>query len=246
MATEPNFLTTGLLAHVETVRRTVFRLVIVLVLATLAAYPFAEHLLHFAKQPLGSSLVIYAPLEGFLGYIKVSIAAGVLLTSPLFLYEVKRFLQTVCRLRPRSALAATGATAGLFLLGVGFCYLVILPVTLNFLLSYGGENIASGISVSKYLSLTLGLSCACGVIFELPLITTILHRLDLVSIAFLANNRRYAVLLSAVATAILTPTPDAYTMTMLLVPLLALYEISILVLRLAEYRERKRGVRDTA
>jgi sec-independent protein translocase protein TatC len=67
-----------------------------------------------------------------------------------------------------------------------------------------------------------------------------------VSIAFLSNNRRYAVLLSAVATAILTPTPDAYTMTMLLVPLLGLYEISILVLRLAEYRAHKREARDTA
>jgi sec-independent protein translocase protein TatC len=246
MATEPNLLTTGLLAHVESVRRIVLRLVIVLVLATLAAYPFAEYLLRFAKQPLDASLVIYAPLEGFLGFIKVSIAAGVLLTSPLFLYEIKRFLQIVCRLRPRSALAATGVTAGLFLIGVSFCYLVILPVTLNFLLSYGGDRIAPGVSVSKYLSLTLGLTFTCGVIFELPLVTTVLHRLGLVSIAFLSDNRRYAVLLSAIATAILTPTPDAYTMTMLLVPLLGLYEISILVLRLAEYRESKRGVRDAA
>jgi sec-independent protein translocase protein TatC len=124
--------------------------------------------------------------------------------------------------------------------------LVILPVTLNFLLSYGGDRIAPGVSVSKYLSLTLGLTFTCGVIFELPLVTTVLHRLGLVSIAFLSDNRRYAVLLSAIATAILTPTPDAYTMTMLLVPLLGLYEISILVLRLAEYRESKRGVRDAA
>jgi sec-independent protein translocase protein TatC len=74
----------------------------------------------------------------------------------------------------------------------------------------------------------------------------ILHRLDFVSIAFLSDNRRYAVLLSAIATAILTPTPDAYTMTMLLVPLLGLYEISIWVLRLTEYRERKRDARNTA
>ena len=241
MAAEPNILTDGLFAHIETVRRTVFRLAIVLVLGTLAAYPFAEHLLHWVKQPLGAKLVIYAPLEGFLGHIKVSIATGVLLISPLLLYDIKRLLQTVCRLPARTALAATGTTAGLFLVGVSFCYFVILPVTLNFLLSYGGDNIAPGISVSKYLSLTLGLSLACGVIFELPLVTTLLHRMGLVSIAFLAGNRRYAVLLSAVATAILTPTPDAYTMTLLLVPLLGLYEISILVLRFIEYREAQRN-----
>ena len=244
MAAEPNILTEGLFAQVETVRRTVFRLVIVLVLGTLAAYPFAGYLLQFVKQPLGAKLVIYAPLEGFLGYLKVAVAAGVLLTAPLFLYEVKRLLQTVCRLPRRTALTATGMTAGLFLVGVSFCYLVILPVTLNFLLSYGGDNIAPGISVSKYLSLTLGLSMACGVIFELPLVTTLLHRMGLLSIAFMADNRRYAVLLSAVATAILTPTPDAYTMTLLLVPLLGLYEISILVLRVVEYRARNRPTFD--
>jgi sec-independent protein translocase protein TatC len=91
--------------------------------------------------------------------------------------------------------------------------------------------------VSKYLSLTLGLTAACGVMFELPLVTLLLHRLEFVSIAFLTHNRRYAVLLGAVVTAILTPTPDAYTMSMLLVPLLGLYEVSILVLRVAEYRQ---------
>lgn len=236
---EPTLLTTGLLSRVENMRRTVFRLVIVLILASLAAYPFAEHLLHFVKMPLGASLTIYAPLEGFLGHIKVSIAMGFLITSPLLLYEVKRFLQVVCRMRPRAALVGTVATGGLFLVGVSFCYAVILPVTLRFLLSYGGDNIAPGISVTKYLSLTLGLAVTCGAIFELPLITVVLHRLDLISIAFMTQNRRYAVLLAAVATAILTPTPDAFTMTMLLVPLLGLYEVSILVLRVAERGESR-------
>ncbi len=236
MATEPHILTTGLLGQVENVRRTVFRLVIWFVLGSLAAYPFAEFLLHFVKQPLGSRLVIYAPLEGFLGHIKVSLATGFLLTSPLILYEVKRFLRSVCRLHQRAALLGTFATGGLFLLGVSFCYLVILPVTLNFLLSYGGENIAPGISVSRYLALALGLAAVCGVMFELPLVTFLLYRLDFISIAFLTKNRRYAVLLSAVATAILTPTPDAYTMSMLLVPLLGLYEVSIILLRIVEHR----------
>ena len=234
MAIEPTMLTTGLLSRVESVRRTIFRLVLVLLGASLVAYPFAEHLLHFVQQPLKATLTIYAPLEGFLGYIKVSLATGFLLTSPLILYEVKRFLQVVCRMHSRSALGGTVATGGLFVLGVSFCYGVILPVTLGFLLSFGGDNIAPGISVTKYLSLTLGLAAACGAVFELPLVVLVLHRLDLITIAFMTQNRRYAVILAAVATAILTPTPDAFTMTMLLVPILALYEASILVLRIVE------------
>jgi sec-independent protein translocase protein TatC len=236
MATEPKILTSGLFAGAENVRRTVFRLVVVLLGATLVAYPFAKYLLHFIKQPLGVPLVIYAPLEGFLGYVKVSVAAGFLLASPLLLYEVKRFLQSVCRMPPPVALGGTMATGGLFLLGVSFCYVAILPVTLGFLLSFGGDNIAAGISVSRYLSLTLGLAATCGAIFELPLVVVILHRLGLISIAFLTQNRRYAVLVGAIVTAVITPTPDAFTMTLLLVPLLGLYESSIIVLRVIERR----------
>lgn len=239
MATEPSILTTGLLARAEQVRRAIFRLGLVLALMTLAAYPFARHLLHFVKQPLGATLIMYAPLEGFLGYVKVSMAAGFLLTSPLILYEVKRLLQHVCQLPPPAALGGAVAAGGLFLVGVSFCYVAILPVTLGFLLSFGGENITAGISVSRYLSLTLGLSAVCGVAFELPLVVLILHRLGLLSIAFLTQNRRYAILVAAIATAIVTPTPDAFTMSMLLVPLLVLYEISILVLRLTEHQQGK-------
>ena len=169
-----------------------------------------------------------------MGYIKVSVATGVLIISPLIFYEIKRFLETVCRMPHKMAVGGTVASGGLFLLGVVFCYAVMMPVTLGFLLSYGGDTIAAGISVSKYLALALTLAAVCGIMFELPLVTLVLHRLGLISIAFLTENRRYAILIAAVATAILTPTPDAFTMTLLLVPLLALYEVSIIVLRVVE------------
>lgn len=240
MAAEPNILTSGLLDRVESVRRSIFRLAIVLLLGTLVAYPFAGWLLHIVKQPLDGKLVIYAPMEGFLGYITVSIAAGFLLLLPFLLYEVKRILQYVCSLPPAVAVGGTVAAGGLFFGGVVFCYLGILPVTLRFLLSFGGENITAGISVSRYLSLTIGLSAACGAMFELPLVVLILHRLGLISIAFLTQNRRYAIVIAAVITAIVTPTPDAFTMSMLLVPLLALYEVSILLMRIAERRASRR------
>ena len=103
MATEPSILTTGLFAQIESVRRTIYRLVIVLVATLLVAYPFAKYVLSFVKQPLGASLVMYAPLKEFLGYIKVSIATGVLLASPLVLYEINRFLKVACRDQYRSA-----------------------------------------------------------------------------------------------------------------------------------------------
>src|SRR5216683_1311325 len=205
MATEPRLLTSDVLASLEYVRRSVLRLLIVFAVASAVAYPLAPHLLHFLARPLGTPLIMYAPLEGFMGYVTVSMTTSLCLLAPLLLYEVN------------------------------------LPVTLRFLLGFGGENVEAGISVSHYLSMSLGLSAACGVTFELPLVTLILHRLGFLSVRFLTEHRRYAVLLGAIFTAIITPTPDAFTMSTLLLLLLALYEMSIVLMRLAE-RRQKTGV----
>jgi sec-independent protein translocase protein TatC len=240
MATEPRLLTSDLFVALEYVRRSVLRLLIVFAVASAVAYPLAPQLLHFLARPLGAPLIMYAPLEGFMGYVTVAMTTSLCALAPLLLYEVHRLLRAVGSLPPRLALWGTVAAGGLFALGASFCYVVILPVTLRFFLNFGGENIEAGISVSRYLSLTLGLSAACGVTFELPLITLILHRLGLISVRFLTEHRRYAVLIGAIFTAIITPTPDAFTMSTLLLPLLALYEVSIVLMRIAERRQRPR------
>ena len=239
MATEPRLLTSDLFILLEQARRSVLRLAIVFAVATAVAYPLAPHLLHFLARPLGTPLIMYAPLEGFMSYVTISMTTSICLLAPLLLYEVNRLLRAVGGLSRRVALSSTVAAGGLFVLGAGFCYVVILPVTLRFLLGFGGENIEAGISVSRYLSMSLGLSAACGITFELPLVTVILHHLGLLSVSFLTEHRRYAVLLGAIFTAIITPTPDAFTMSTLLLPLLALYEISIVLMRLAERRQRQ-------
>jgi sec-independent protein translocase protein TatC len=183
---------------------------------------------------------MYAPLEGLMGYVTVAMTTSLCLLAPLLLYEVHRLLRVVGGLSPRVALGSTVAAGSLFALGAGFCYVVILPVTLRFLLGFGGENVEAGISVSRYLSMTLGLATACGITFELPLVTLILHRLGFISVTFLTEHRRYAVILGAILTAIITPTPDAFTMGTLLLPMLALYEMSIVLMRIAERRQNSR------
>lgn len=243
MATEPRLLTSDLFVSLEQVRRSVLRLAIVFAVASVVAYLFVPHLLHFLARPLGTPLIMYAPLEGFMSYVTISMTTSVCLVAPLLLYEVHRLLRAVCGLHPRVALGSAVAAGGLFALGAGFCYVVILPVTLRFLLGFGGENIEAGISVSRYLSMSLGLSAACGLTFELPLVTLILHYLGLLSVSFLTEHRRYAVLIGAVFTAIITPTPDAFTMSTLLLPMLGLYEMSIVLMRIAERRRRTRVTR---
>ena len=239
MATEPHILTSDLFAGLGQVRRSALRLAIVFVIASAVTYPLAPYLLHLLARPLRTPLIMYAPLEGLMGYVTVSMTASACLIAPLLLYEIHRILGAVSSLPPRLAFWSTVAAGGLFATGALFCYVVILPVTLRFLLGFGGENIEAGISVSRYLSMTIGLAAACGLTFELPLVTLILHYLGLLSVSFLTEHRRYAVLLGAIFTAIITPTPDAFTMSTLFLPLLGLYEISILLMRLTERRRAR-------
>ncbi len=224
------------MARLQQVRSTLFRLVMVFLGTSLLAYPFASYLLGMLARPLGMKLVMYAPMEGFLGHITVALAAGFCLSAPYFLYTLGRMLRAM-GLSATMTRRSTVAAGGLFLVGASFCYFVVLPVTLRFLLGFGGENLDTGIAVSRYLWLTLGLSATCGCIFELPLVVVISHTMGLLSPEFLTRNRRYAMLASAVLTAILTPTPDAFTMSALLLPLLALYEVSIILVRIAEARQ---------
>jgi sec-independent protein translocase protein TatC len=241
MATEPQLLTTNFFTHSQRLRRAVLRLVLVFVGSSALASLFAAPLLHVLVRPLGKQLVMYAPMEGLSGYITIALTMGGIFTGPFVLYELYRFLRVTCHFPRFTALASVLSAGGLFLLGASFCYLVILPVTLRFLLSFGGENISAGIAVSRYLALMLGLSSACGVIFELPLVVMLLHTLGLLRLEFLTHNRRYAILVGAIFTAILTPTPDAFTMSAMLLPLLTLYEVSILLVRLAIRRDKARG-----
>lgn len=238
MATEPQLLTANFFSHSERVRWAVLRLVLVFVGSSLLACPFAPQLMQVLAQPLGKQLVMYAPMEGLLGYVTIALTTGGIITGPFVLYELYRLLRVVGAFSHLAALASVLSAGGLFLLGASFCYLVILPVTLRFLLSFGGDNISAGIAVSRYLSLTLGLSSTCGLIFELPLVVMLLYQLGLIRLELLTSNRRYAILIGAILTAILTPTPDAFTMSAMLLPLLALYEVSILLVRLAMRREK--------
>ena len=156
MATEPRLLTSDLFVSLEHVRRSVLRLAIVFAVASAVAYPFVPHLLHFLARPLGTPLIMYAPLEGFMSYVTISMTTSVCLVAPLLLYEVHRLLRAVCGLHPRVALGSAVAAGGLFALGAGFCYVVILPVTLRFLLGFGGENIEAGIRAGIGEVLQLG------------------------------------------------------------------------------------------
>ena len=115
-----------------------------------------------------------------------------------------------------------------FISGAAFGYLVVFPPAFKFLVGYNNEFLTSLPSVSEYFSLAIRLLIAFGVIFEMPVMMVFLAKAGIVSVSFLNKHRKYAILLNFIIAAVLTPTPDIVNQMMMGVPLLVLYEVSVL------------------
>ena len=125
----------------------------------------------------------------------------------------------------------------MFILGALFCQYVVLPFAMRFLLTYGIEEVTPMITIKEYIDFCGKFLLSFGLVFELPLIITLLSRLGLVTPQFLAKNRKFAILIAFIAAAILTPTPDMFNQTLMAVPIILLYEVGILMARITRRRK---------
>jgi sec-independent protein translocase protein TatC len=168
----------------------------------------------------------------------IGITAGV----PYLLWEIWRFIKPALHEKERKA--ATGFVlyaTGLFILGVMFGYFVITPESINFLSSFTvSSKIENKFSVDSYLSSVATLTLATGVVFELPIIVYVLSSLGILNAKFMRETRRYAVVIILIIAAVVTPTPDMLTMTIVSIPLFILYEVGILVAAVVDKRRLAR------
>jgi sec-independent protein translocase protein TatC len=175
-----------------------------------------------------------APLEPFFVQIKISMIAGAILALPVMLYQLWRFVAPGLTGTERR-LVVPFITAGTvsFLVGALFFLLVIWPVIINFSLSYESEGLRSWFNLTAYVNFCLRLICIFGLVFELPVVATILARLGLVTGRFLARQRKFALFASAIVAAFHA---DLITMFVIWVPLYLMYEVSIWMARLVGKR----------
>lgn len=178
------------------------------------------------------SLVFLAPAEAFWMHLKVSLVAGLILSLPLILHQLWKFISPGLLAKEKRYVAPFVVTASLlFVAGAAFCFLIVLPFAMGFLLTYKTASLTPMLSVGNYVDFCLKFILAFGAVFELPIVIVFLTRMGIVTPKTLAKNRKYAVLLAFVAAAILTPTPDAFNQTLMAVPIIVLYEAGILVSR---------------
>jgi sec-independent protein translocase protein TatC len=218
----------------EGLRGALIRIFLIIAVMSAVSFFFWKDALHFLQKPLGLPLILYGLPDAFITSLRLALFMGIFLAAP-FLFNglwgaLSPLLSSSFPLR-YSLLIVLSATT-LFYGGCFFCYFLVLPVGINFLVTYGSENLQPMIGLTKYLTFCIGLIFGFGLIFELPLVLLILGRAGVVGYRGLAKNRKYALLINSILSAVLTPTPDAYTMLLMMIPMQILYEVSIWLVRI--------------
>ncbi len=224
--------------HLEELRKRLIYMAWILLGGFAASYGFSAYLFNFLRQPIlpylpesDRGLHYTSVVEKFMAHVKVSFLAGVILTSPLWLYQVWKFIAPGLYAKEKKY-AFSFILSGMILFGAGtaFAYFVILPFAFKFLLEFGGQIDKPMITIEEYLGFIFKFFLAFGLTFEMPVILTFLGMMGVIDANFLKKNRRWAIVIMAVISAIVTP-PDAISMLALLAPLMLLYETSIVLVK---------------
>src|SRR5256884_5291468 len=212
----------------------------------------SKYVINFIIRPIIKALteahltaeLVYTHPAGYLNtYITLGVYIGIVLASPVVLYQVWHFVAPAVYKHERSAVSGfIFSTVFLFVAGIAFGYFVTLPYILRFLVSFQGpiSSIKPMITVNEYFDLVLLILLGLGLVFELPILIFFLSLFGIVTPKFLWKNFRYAILVIAIVAAIVTPTPDAMTMLIFMAPMVGLYFVGIAVSAIVTRRRERR------
>lgn len=225
-------------AHLEELRSRLIKCFIAVAVGFLISYGFKEQIFKILTEPLlrvmgpGDKLIYTNLPEAFFTFLKAAFISGIMLASPVLLYQFWMFVAPGLYDREkRLVMPILMLSVFFFVGGALFGYFVVFPFGFKFFLSFASETIRPLPSMKEYLGFSSKLLLAFGLIFEMPLVITFLARLGIVTVAFLKRFRKYAMLLAFVVGALLTP-PDVVTQVFMALPIVLLYEIGIVGARL--------------
>lgn len=222
--------------HLGELRMRISRALIGVLIGLAIAFPFSQRIVDHLAQPIqatGNPLVFLAVTEAFWVQMKVALIAGLFFASPVILWQVWAFVSPGLYAHEKKYAAPFVVVGSLLFIGGGaFSLKVVTPYAVQFLLAYARPGLQPMISIGSYVDFLLKFTLAFGLVFELPLAITLAARMGVVTPKTLARNRKYAVLGAFVASAVLTPTPDAFNQALMAGPLIVLYEVGILCARI--------------
>ena len=243
----------GFSGHLIELRSRLVKSVIYLFIFFVICYFFAENIYSFLVQPYADAvkndevdrrLIFTALHETFITYLKVAFFAAMFISSPIILTQIWKFVAPgLYKNEKKALLPYLIATPTLFLLGGMLVYYLVMPLAIKFFLSFETSPQINSLpiqleaKVNEYLSLIMRLIFAFGISFQLPVLLTLLARVGFIDSEYLKKRRKYVIIIIFIMAAILTP-PDPITQIGLGIPLLILYELSILSVKIVEKRKK--------
>jgi sec-independent protein translocase protein TatC len=222
--------------HLDELRNRLIVSGLTLVVAFAVCYGFHAQLIDLLEQPLpqkfqDSGLITLSPTEPFFVTLKVCFWAAILLSLPVWLYQVYAFVIPALQdqSRRRMLLIVAGVSA-LFLAGVAFGFFVVLPVALNFLLDFGGDAFQTQVRAGEYFGFATTLMLGSGIMFEVPIAMVALARIGVTSADFYVRQWRIAIVVIAAIAAVL-PGGDPFSMLLLMIPQIGLYAVGVVLAR---------------
>lgn len=217
--------------HLEELRSRIIKCLISVGICSCFTFSFVEEIMHYISKPAGK-LYFMQPSEAFFTYLKVAVVAGFLISLPVIFYHIWRFFLPALTKSERGILGLiVPISVLLFFGGLAFSFFLVLPAGIRFFMGFGGEDLEALFSVNKYFDFVIAFVLPFGFVFELPLIITILGKLGILTSQFLQRYRKIVFFLSFVIGAIITPTPDVFTQSMIAIPMILLYEIGYLIVK---------------
>ena len=220
--------------HLDELRKRIFHSIIIITIGFLISFRYSEKIYIFMAKPVlkylkGGSLAYTSLTEPFMMYMKLAFFASIFLTSPLLFYEFWKFISPALKKKEkRLAIPFILFSTAFFLIGGWFGYTIVFPAACKFFLEIG-KSFTPVITINQYLSLATKVLFGVATTFELPILIFFLARLGIINAKFLIKYFKFFILLAFIIAAVITPTPDMVTQSIIALPLIGLYLVGILV-----------------
>ncbi len=234
----------SIVGHLNELRsRLIVSLTSITIVTLTGFFFFSDYILAIINKPYiktGLKLSVFSLSEGFIIRAKASLIAGLFIGLPVIVYEIWKYIAPAISIKDRKFIGGS-VVAAVFLMytGILLTYFFLLPIAIRMLLSFTPETMNSIIGASKYVNFVMFFCFAMGLMCELPILIMILTKLGIITPKLLISKRKYAIVLIWIFAAILTPGPDVLSQTLVAIPIMLLYEISIIISKIMLKRKAK-------
>jgi sec-independent protein translocase protein TatC len=218
--------------HIGELRKRIIYIILFLIPSFIFSFIFSDYILTIISKPVGD-LYFFSPIEAFSVKLKLSFLCSIFISFPFIIYQIWKFIEPALYSNEKKILII-GLISSLILFYSGslLSIFIITPIGVKFLMSFSTENLKALIRANDYLNFLLFMTLSFGFLFQIPIVMTILSAFKLINPKFYSRNRKIIILLIFIISAIITPTVDAFSMLLLVIPLIIIFEIGIIASRI--------------